>query len=187
MVRQCTRQSVHVNLIHWICTLGVTTILFFQCMAALFDPTNRTERRGIKWWLVVHTTAMFSLATIGTAMGLNLQSISRIDNRAFPGGGQFSPGPLGYKQLVFNKAISIIPNLVFPLTQWLADGLLVRLVLNQVSWASHAFTATALPLLHYLCRKLLGYCLSMLDVSRLPRYALECSAPMMVLSADVSI
>lgn len=106
-------------------------------MGALFDPANHTRRGGIKWWLVVHTTVMFSLATIGTAMGLNLQSVSRIDNREFPGGGQFSPGPIGYKQLIFTKAISLVPNFVFQLTQWLADGLLVRFVLNQVARVSH--------------------------------------------------
>lgn len=111
--------------------LGIVTVLFFQCIGALFDPLNRTRSRGIKWGLVVHTTVMFLLLTVATAMGLNLQSISHIDNREFLTN-QFPPGPIGYKFLIYSKAISLVPNLTFQLNQWLADGLLVSFVLNQV-------------------------------------------------------
>src|SRR6266478_4282438 len=43
--------------------LGITIILFFYCMTALFNPANR-KREGIKWGLVSYTAAMFSFVTI---------------------------------------------------------------------------------------------------------------------------
>ena len=98
-------------------------------MGALFDPVNLTGRRGVRWGLVLHTVTMFALMTISVAMGLNLQTISHVDNRGFPADGQFPPGPIGYKEFIYTKPISLIPNLVFQLNQWLADGLLVFFVL----------------------------------------------------------
>lgn len=77
------------------------------------------------WVFVVHTTVMFSLATVATAMALDLQSISHIDNRGFLAGGALPPGPLGYQLLLSPKAISLVPNLTLQLNQWLADGLMV--------------------------------------------------------------
>ena len=71
---------------------------------------------------------MFLLVTVSTGMGLNVQSISHIDNREFPGNDQFPPGPLGYKELIFTKATCLFPNLIgLQLNQWLADSLLVSL------------------------------------------------------------
>jgi len=59
-------------------------------------------------------------------MDLDLLSISFIDNRDFPGvKGVFYPGPAGYREVVYFKAINVIPNATFPLNNWLADGLLV--------------------------------------------------------------
>ena len=102
--------------------------MFFQCMGALFNPANRTKG-GIKWPLVVHTAAMFSFATVYTGMALDLQSISFIDNRAFPGvDGLVFPGPLGYQLSVYYKAINLVPNFMVLLNNWLADGLLVSSV-----------------------------------------------------------
>lgn len=109
--------------------LGTVILLFFQCMSALLDPSNRT-RGGTKWGLVAHTAAMFSFVTIYTAMSLDLQSISYIDNREFPA------GPLVYQLSISTQAISIVPNVMFPLNQWLADGLLVSSALNSVAQVS---------------------------------------------------
>ena len=76
--------------------------------------------------LIVHTTAMFSFVTIYTVMCLNLQFVSNIDNREFPGADvMFPPGPLGYQFLIYSEAISIVPIAMFLLNGWLADGLLV--------------------------------------------------------------
>ena len=97
-------------------------------MGAFFDPIDRAGRRGAKWGYVLHTATMFSLVTISVAMGLNLQSISHVDNREFSADGQFPPGPLGYKEFIYTKAISLVPNSIFQLNQWLADGLLVSFV-----------------------------------------------------------
>ena len=156
--------------------LGIVTVLFFQCMGALFDPVNRTRGRGIQWGLVIHTTIMFAFVTISTGMGLNLQSISHVDNREFPGDGPLPPGPLGYKQLIYSNAVSVVPNLAFTLNQWLADGLLVSMHYTQFPKCLTWVIALALSLLHYLCRKSLGYCLSLLNISHLFGYALEFSA-----------
>lgn len=95
-------------------------------MNALLSPTNR--RLGVKWGPVVYTTLMFSFVTIFTAMNLYIQSISYIDNREYPGqGDSIPPGPLGYQYYIYSKAISVVPNLMFLLNNWMADGLLVSL------------------------------------------------------------
>jgi len=104
--------------------LGVLTVLFFRCMVALFNPVNR-NREGIKWGLVAYTVAMFSFATVLTGMALNIESISYIDNREFPGDDGLSPGPLGYRSSIWSGALTVTPSLMFLLNNWLADGFLV--------------------------------------------------------------
>ena len=99
--------------------------MFFQCMTALFNPVNR-RREGIRWGLVSYTMVMFLFGTVLTGMGLDVASVSLIDNREFPGViGVLPPGPLGYQWLIRPTALSIIPNLMFFLNNWLAEGLLV--------------------------------------------------------------
>ena len=107
--------------------LGILIVLFFKCMAALLNPTNR-RRWGIKWGLVSYVAAMFSFVTVLTAMDVNNLSDSYIDNREFPGvDGVLLPGPPGYQTLIDYKAPTVIPNLMFLLNNWMADGLLVSL------------------------------------------------------------
>lgn len=102
-------------------------------MGALLHPVNRTKG-GVKWALVAHTAAMFSLATINAAMGLNLLSVSYIEGREFPRYySGLPPGPLGYQSSVYYKPISTVPSITFPLNQWLADGFLVRSVSKSVT------------------------------------------------------
>lgn len=82
------------------------------------------DRRGIKWILVAHTTAMFSFVTIYTATSLDTLSVSYIDNREFPGlDGLLPPGPLDV--IYTSGAIDVVSNVMFVLNGWLADGLLV--------------------------------------------------------------
>lgn len=97
-------------------------------MSAFFNPSNR-PKGGIKWPLVAHTLVMFSFVTVYVATSLDLQSISYIDNREFPGvDGLIPPGPLGYQLFIYSKAINVVPNLMVLLNNWLADGLLVSSV-----------------------------------------------------------
>lgn len=104
---------------------GTLIVLFFKCMTALFNPVY-CRGGSVKWGLVSFTVIMFSLATLHTAMDLNLLPISCIDNRDFPGvKGVSSPRPYGYTESIYFKAMNIIPNATFPLNDWLADGLLV--------------------------------------------------------------
>ena len=103
---------------------GIVIVVSFKCITALFNPVHR-RGEPIKWGLVSYTAVMFTLATIGTAAQLHVQSISYIDNREFPGGGVFPPGPLGYQVFLNPNAIIIIQNTVLALSNWLADGLLV--------------------------------------------------------------
>lgn len=96
-------------------------------MDALLNPVGRTKE-GIKWGLVAHTVAMFLSATIYTAINLDLQSTSSIDNREFPGDGVLFPGPLGYQFFINSRPITIVPDTLILLNGWLADGLLVNSV-----------------------------------------------------------
>ena len=115
---------------------GVVIVLFFQCMDALLNPVDRIRTR-IRWGLVAQTVAMFASLTVYTAMSLHLHSISYVDNRNFPGIGGGMPGPLGYQLLIISKPISVVPNAMFPLNQWLADGLLVSPVFNRTTQVSN--------------------------------------------------
>ena len=110
--------------------LGIVIVLFFKCIVALF---NSNHRRGepVKWGIVSYTVVMFSLATVGTTMQLDLQSISYIDNRGFPARGAFPPGPIGYQLLIESQAMSVIQNVTFTLSNWLADGFLVCSLLSR--------------------------------------------------------
>jgi len=106
-------------------------VLFFRCMAALLSPIYR-RGEGIKWGLVSYTVVMFSLVTIVTGMDLNIQSISHIDNRDFPGvKGKFPPGPYGYLMSINYKPINLIPTAAFVLNNWLADVFLVGSLFNN--------------------------------------------------------
>ena len=98
-------------------------MLFFQCMAAFLNP-DRPRGEGTKWWLVSYTVAMFSFVTVHTLMNLHIQSISFIDNRQDGQGWPIS-GPLDYQFEIRQKALGFIPNVMFTLNNWLADGLLV--------------------------------------------------------------
>jgi len=105
--------------------LGMLIVLFSKCMTALSSPAYR-RGEGIKWGLVSYTVVMFSLATGLTAMNIHLQSISNVDNREFPGvEGALLPGPTGYFQSIYFKAINVTSNTAYLLNNWLADGFLV--------------------------------------------------------------
>ena len=112
-------------------------------MAALLKPASN-RRKVIRWGPVFYTVAMFSIATVYTATNLNVQSISFIDNREFPGiKGFVPPGPLGY--LWSNsRVLCTVPNLMFLLNNWLADGLMVGSLFDvtQVSNPHSLFSST---------------------------------------------
>ena len=82
-------------------------------------------RRGTKWILIAHTVALFSFLTIPYGIGLNDLSIIYIDDREFPVDNQKVSGPIGYHGILATKATGIVFDAMFPLNQWLADGLLV--------------------------------------------------------------
>lgn len=133
---------------------GIVIVLFFQCMYALLRPANR-KGGGIRWWLVAHTVAMFSFATIYTALNLDIQSNSYIDNREFPGSpdGSSPPGPFGYQYYIYSRAIDVVPSVVFALNNWLADGLLLyRCFITY----SNNYWIIAFPFLIYLATYAMG-------------------------------
>ena len=111
--------------------LGIVIVLFFQCLDKLLNPIHRTGGT-IRWPLVAHTVAMFSFVTILEGMNLNIQSVSYINNREFPGTDQTYPGPFGFLAFSYSKMINIIPTLTFLLNNLLADGLLVSSVSDQI-------------------------------------------------------
>ena len=100
-------------------------MVFFRCMAALFNPVYRKGER-IKWWLASYTVVMFSAATVFTGVNIDLLSIAYVDNREFPGFENKLPlGPYGYQLFISPGALNVTANAMFSLSNWLADGLLV--------------------------------------------------------------
>ena len=112
--------------------LGVVVALFFQCMATLLNPAN-PMRKGIRWALVAHTVALFLFLTIPFGIEFDYLSIEYINNREFPGDDESPPGPIGYGVLLNLNATATVLDAMFPLNQWLADGLLVSPILNSVA------------------------------------------------------
>ena len=115
--------------------LGIVVALFFQCMATLLNPANPI-RKGLRWALVAHTVALLSFLTIPFGTGFEYLSTEYINNREFPGDDEFPPGPIGYDFLLALKASATVFHAMFPLNQWLADGLLVSPVLHSVASVS---------------------------------------------------
>jgi len=75
-------------------------------MTALFNPGNRGD--NVKWGFVAYTVVTFSFVSIFTVV--NALNVWFDDED-----GTLRPGRLGY----------VIPDLMFLLNYWLADGLLV--------------------------------------------------------------
>ena len=140
--------------------LGIQVILFFKCMAALFNPVYR-KGEGIKWGLVTFTVVMFSLETVVTSMSLNNLSVSYIDNREFPGVERVpSPGPLAYQVTHYFNVTNVVPNFGAVLNSWLADGLLVSTLFDAaLRPLARPLTPVplALSLLHFLLQEHLGH------------------------------
>ena len=136
-------------------------------MTALFNPANQ-RGRAVKWGLVVQTAVMFMLATSFSALGINSQGIYYIDDREFPGvNGVLPPGPFGYFMFAYTDAVNVTPDILFLLSQWLADGFLVSALPRSAGQVFNPSSFSALPLLHYLLHEPLDHCLSMFDVPRL--------------------
>ena len=112
--------------------LGIAVALFFQCMATLLDPAN-PMRKGMRWALVAHTVAMLLFLTISVGIPYDEVSIEYIGHREFPGNDGLPPGPVGYDAVLTFKAAITIFSAMFPLNQWLSDGLLVSPILNSVA------------------------------------------------------
>lgn len=104
---------------------GIIVVLFYQCMNALLSPVNRRSG-GIVWGLVAHTVAMFSFVTIDVCMKLDIQSISFIDNREYPGNKPGVSGPYVYQlDPLLTSPIKTVPEIMAYLNMWLAGGLLL--------------------------------------------------------------
>jgi len=96
---------------------------------------------------VAYTAAMFSVLTIGASMGLNIFSKAYIDTREYPGTDSLPPGPTGYRSEIYSTAIDCIPNVMFYLNTFLADGFLLYrcyVIYSMNYWS------IALPSLMYL-------------------------------------
>jgi len=112
--------------------LGMLIVLFFKCMTTLLNPVYR-RGEGIKWKLLSYTVVMFSLATVLTAMSLHIESLGYIDNRNFPAAkGVGLRGPMGYLESIYLKAVNVVPNVAYVVSNWLADGFLVSALVYAV-------------------------------------------------------
>ena len=100
-------------------------------MSALFSSTKR-KQGDIKWLLIAHTATLFITLTLYTGAYLYYGFIMYINDREFPGLGVFPLGPLGYQNLTRDKAINFVPLISMASNGYLADGLLVRSILNSV-------------------------------------------------------
>jgi hypothetical protein len=126
MVYTLLGRPIRTDLVYLTIDQGIVIALFFQCVGALLNPANHM-RKGTKWALFTHSVAIFSFATIGHTINRDFLSISSVDNREFSGTHEIPPGPFGYQVYATSlRPVSFLFYVMtFPLTQWLADGLLV--------------------------------------------------------------
>ena len=101
-------------------------------MATLLNPTNPI-RKGVRWAFVAHTVFLFLFVTVSFGIYFADLSIEYIDNREFPGNDELNPGPTGYDGILALDATTTVFYAMFPLNQWLSDGLLVSAILNSVA------------------------------------------------------
>ena len=101
-------------------------------MTALLGPANRA-REANKWWLVAHTVAMFSVATMSLAITLFFVPVAYINAREFSGTDDLVSGPVGYMFLPKFVMVASISNSAVPMNQWLVDGLLASPMLNSAT------------------------------------------------------
>ena len=133
MVYQITRSST-ICLDSSIFNIGIVITLFFRCLGALFNTVHH-PRGTIKWPLVAHTVAMFSILTVSIGLYLDTQSVAYIDDRNTPQAGDddlLSAGPGIYREFLYSKANGVVLNIMISLNAWLADGLLVSPAFNSV-------------------------------------------------------
>ena len=71
--------------------------------------------------LMVHTTTVFVLNTLYTAVVSRVLELTFVDNDGFPG------GPLAYLNATFSIPINILGVAVFIIANWLLDALMVRI------------------------------------------------------------
>ncbi|KAJ3738336.1 hypothetical protein EV360DRAFT_58185 [Lentinula raphanica] len=99
---------------------GVVLTLFIQCVIAIVNnrkkPKIQTKKSII---MLCYVCFMFAMGTLFTAGNMNLQQRSYISFRNFPDG-----GPLGYGLSQYSTWRAIMPNAVFIISNWFADGLL---------------------------------------------------------------
>ena len=111
---------------------GIVIVLFFRCMDALFNSVN-CPRRLIKWPLVAHTVAMFSILAVAAVIYVNARLVSYIDNQRFTGDDSLPfPGPLLYRDYIYSQANGVVLNIMIFLNACLANGLLVRSAFSSV-------------------------------------------------------
>jgi hypothetical protein len=101
-------------------------------MGALLHPTH-CAREGVRWALVAYTVTMFTFVTITVTMSLYIRFTCYVDNRGFPSTDGLPSGPYGYQKIIYSKAIFVVPNLMFFLNNWLADGVLVSFALGSAT------------------------------------------------------
>jgi len=75
---------------------------------------------------MAHTVAIFAAFTMFTVTSLAMLSICYVDDREFSKADTSFTGPWGYLlDILYWKAINLIPNTMLLLNNWLADGILV--------------------------------------------------------------
>ena len=101
-------------------------------MGVLLSPENPIKK-GVKLALVLHTVLLFSFLTIPVGIQLNVASTVYVDDREFPGDDGYPPGPFGCLFFLNLEATTVVFSLMFPLNQWLADGLLVGSISSPIA------------------------------------------------------
>ena len=91
-------------------------------------------RGVVKWGFLIHTVLIFSFTTVSCAIEGIGRSNAYTDNREYPGvDNVFSPGPIGYLDVISASTVGTIEYLANPLNQWLIDGLLVSAISSSVA------------------------------------------------------
>lgn len=97
---------------------GIVFTLYCMTARALLVGLKRSDYKKFGW--LVYITIMFFLGSIFMGACSQMTQLSFIDYRNIPG------GPSEYENVEFSIPADEAGNVVFVLTNWFADGLMVR-------------------------------------------------------------
>lgn len=97
-------------------TFGSSFIIYLLTLTAILRKPAKASK---EWFHIFFASALFVLGLLYVAFDNDMQVNDFIDDRDFPG------GPEAYESAHYSDALTVIPNVFFVVTEWIADAFLI--------------------------------------------------------------